>query len=296
MTKPAKKLRPVTIVVPVYGDWPSLNECISSLKKHVDNSRHKVMLVNDCGPEADAMEHNILKAINGCRNFEYHRNPKNLGFVKTCNRAALELDKSDNDILLLNSDTKVTKGFLDAMLTVLYSSSKIAAVCPRSNNATIFSVPLGDTDNNTYPLKDAYKAYRRIRDKLPERYLSPIAHGFCMLIRRSVIDKYGLFDEVYGRGYGEENDFCMRVLKQGYSCAVANRAFVFHFKGKSFSSKERDALVAKNEKVLKKRYPEYEKLVKEYIDNMLDPAEWLAAPKESGIKQRLSRLAKTFSR
>src|SRR3989344_5765765 len=109
----------VTVVVPVYSDWQSLGVCIESLKKHLDK-KHKALLVNDCGPEADKLERNIRKAINSQPNFEYHRNPGNLGFVKTCNRAVFELDKSDNDVLLLNSDTEVTEGFLDEMLGVLY--------------------------------------------------------------------------------------------------------------------------------------------------------------------------------
>src|SRR5688572_29851966 len=130
----------VTVVVPVYGDWPSLAQCIEALKEHVA-PRHNVLLVNDCGPEADLMEDNIKQAIKGTA-FRYERNPKNLGFVGTCNRAALEIDQTKNDILLLNSDTKPTKGFLEEMLAVLYESDKHAAVSPRSNNATINTIPL----------------------------------------------------------------------------------------------------------------------------------------------------------
>src|SRR5688572_29617210 len=128
----------VTIVVPVYGDWPSLEQCIASLKQFVSGP-HKVMLVNDCGPEVELMETNILKAIKDKEMFEYYRNPENQGFVKTCNRAAFELDTSGNDILLLNSDTVVTEGFLEEMVGVLYASDKHGCVCPRSNNATIAS-------------------------------------------------------------------------------------------------------------------------------------------------------------
>ena len=51
---------PVTIVVPVYGDWPSLSDCIDSLKKNVDTHLHTVLLVNDCGPEANEIEKNIV--------------------------------------------------------------------------------------------------------------------------------------------------------------------------------------------------------------------------------------------
>lgn len=257
----------VTIIVPVYSDWPSLKECIKSLKKYAAKSA-KIMFVNDCGPEVDLMERKIKRAIGSINQAEYYRNPRNLGFVKTCNRAVLELDKSANDVLLLNSDTKVTKGFLEEMTAALNSSKKVAAVCPRSNNATIFSVPVEASVAAQCSMKASYKVYKKLKPELPATYTSPIAHGFCMLINRSVIKKYGLFDEVYGKGYGEENDFCMRVHRQGYRCAVANRAFVFHFKARSFTQEKRDKLVAKNEKILDDRYPEYRQEVKKYWDNI----------------------------
>lgn len=288
----ADKPSAITIVIPVYGDWPSLHECIESLKKHVKAGSAKVIFVNDCGPDADLIERNIQKTVKALPGYEYHRNTKNLGFVKTCNRAVLELDKSGNDILLLNSDTKVTKGFLEEMTAVLHGSAKIAAVCPRSNNATVFSVPITAAADNTYPMQNSYRIFKKINKRLPRMYESPVAHGFCMLIRRSVIDDYGLFDEVYGKGYGEENDFCMRVRGHGYTCAVANRAFVFHFRAKSFTPEKRDALVAKNEKTLDKRYPGYRKLVDDYVKN-LDPIEWSqdqARPPFSQLLDAASRL------
>lgn len=275
----------VTVVVPVYADWGSLNECIESLKRYMDK-KHLVMFVNDCGPNADMIEKNIRKSIKGLENFKYYRNPKNLGFVKTCNLAALELDKSGNDILLLNSDTKATKGFLQEMLDVLYSSDKIAAVCPRSNNATIFSMPV-DAQEKGVGMQDSYRIFKKISKRLPAMYRSPIAHGFCMMIRRTVINEIGLFDDIYGKGYGEENDFCMRALKHGYTCAVANRAFVFHFKGKSFTSSQRDKLVAKNEKILDARYPDYRRLVSDYV-GQLDPLEWKVS--RTGLRPKLSAL------
>ena len=85
----------VTIIIPVYKDWDTLKLCIESLKKHV-NSRHQIFLVNDMSPEWETMEHHIKKIIEGCTQFHYFRNTENMGFVKTCNFAVQELDKTDN--------------------------------------------------------------------------------------------------------------------------------------------------------------------------------------------------------
>ncbi|MEX2014574.1 MAG: glycosyltransferase, partial [Candidatus Saccharimonadales bacterium] len=131
----------VTVVIPIYADWVSLKDCINSLKQHLDK-RHRVMLVNDNGPKAELLEKNIRKEIANWPSFEYFRNDMNLGFVKTCNKAVMDLDKTDNDILLLNSDTKVTKDFLEEMLGVLYAQKNIGTVSPRSNNANNCTIPL----------------------------------------------------------------------------------------------------------------------------------------------------------
>ena len=267
---------PITIIVPVYGDWPSLEMCIDSLQKHVMEP-NRVMLVNDCGPEVDLIERNIKKMIDNDSRFVYHRNPENKGFVKTCNRAALELDETDNDILLLNSDTIVTAGFLEEMSAVLYANDKHGCVCPRSNNATIVSVPFRMKDNSPDREVDyALSVYEKIVDDLPRYQVTPVAHGFCLLTRRTLVKEFGLFDEVYGLGYGEENDYCQRVNAYGYSSVVANKAFVCHLESRSFTSEKKAMLIEKNEEILTKRYPYYRTLVEKYINFNIDPVDWFA--------------------
>ncbi|MGO3702371.1 MAG: glycosyltransferase family 2 protein [Candidatus Saccharimonadales bacterium] len=265
-------MRNVSVIVPVYGDWESLQENIKHLKKSISCfSNWEVLFVNDCGPEADTLELLILGAIKGRKNFKYFRNDENLGFVKNCNRAAFELCNQENDIVLLNSDALVTKGALQNMHKILYAQSAIGAVCPRSNAATIFSVPMKPKPGTTYTMKESYKIYKKIRNKLPEYYESPIAHGFCMMIRREVIEEYGLFDEAYGKGYGEENDFCMRIRREGWKCAVANGSYAFHYKARSFTEEKRTEQVKKNERILDERYPEYRGLIREYVASINEP-------------------------
>ena len=256
---------PVTIVVPVYGDWPSLSECIAALKEHINHDVHRVMLVNDCGPDAELIEKSIKKSIKGHENFIYYRNPKNLGFIGNCNRAVLELDDTNNDILLLNSDTKVTAGFLEEMITALYSAEDIGAVSPRSNNATIATVPLSAAPQKGIESGKSYQIFQKIKNKLPRYVKVPVAHGFCMLIRRDLIKKYGLFDPIFGKGYGEEVDFCMRIKQKGYTSLLANRAYVFHLEARSFSLETKAKLLEENNKIVWSRWPKYRQSVREYM-------------------------------
>lgn len=253
----------VTVVVPVYGDWPSLEACVKALQRHAP-ANQKVLFVNDCGPEVNEIEKKLLDLIKEHPNFRYERNERNLGFVGTCNRAVFELERTNNDILLLNSDAEITAGAIEEMQKVLHRADNIASVSPRSNNATIFSIPFNPHTLDILPPKESHDVFMKIKDELPEVYETPTTHGFCMLIRRSVIKRYGLFDEAFGIGYGEENDFCMRVRKQGFTHAIANWAYVYHEGSRSFSVERRNERAEKNAKLIDDRYPDYREIVGEY--------------------------------
>lgn len=263
----AKDRRPsplISIIIPVYGDWTSLEECIAALLCYVDTSMCEVIFSNDRGPDHAILEKNIKKMIRGKTGFRYHANARNMGFLQNCNNAVKTLAKPGSDILLLNSDTEVTKGFAEALYKVLVDNPAIGAVSPRSNNATIATIPIRamQTKNNTP--QQSYANYRRMSPLLPDYDMSPVAHGFCILIRRRCIEQYGLFDEIFGKGYGEEVDFCRRIAAYGYESAICNRAFVYHHEARSFSMETKKRLISENEKIVEKRYPSYRRLVRDY--------------------------------
>lgn len=270
---------PVTIVVPVYGDWSSLSDCIYSLKQYINHDTVKVILANDRGPEWQEIEKNILAAIEGYDNFIYELNPENLGFIGNCNRAVLELDQTDNDILLLNSDTKVTEGFLDEMLAVLYSDDMNGTVSPRSNNASLTTIPLRSAVTKGIDQDESYEIFQAINQRFERSVEVPVGHGFCMLIRRECIQKHGLFDPIFGKGYGEEVDFCQRIRQDGYRCLLANHAYVFHQEARSFSHETKAKLLEENNKIIWQRYPDYRQEVRDYMS--------LAVARENEIEARV---------
>lgn len=264
----------VTIVIPVYKDWSTLKLCISSLKSCVSD-RNKVLLINDMGPDWENIENNILSEIESYENFQYFRNDKNLGFVKTCNRAVFELDHSENDILLLNSDTEVTPGFLEEMQSVLYAAEKHGVVCPRSNNATLLTIPVKNELNRNITASESYSVYLQIKDSLPKQQVMPTGVGFAFLIKRELIKQYGLFDEIYSPGYNEENDFCMRINQYGFNVLMANRAYVFHHESRSFGEKKHK-LDEEHARILSKRYPYYWNRVDLYFSAQMSVVDYYA--------------------
>lgn len=266
-------MRNITVVIPVYKDWDSLDRCIKSLKEHL-SSRHQVIIINDVGNEWKQMEDSILYSINGFHNYEYYKNEKNIGFIKSCNKAVLELADSENDILLLNSDTEVTEGFLEEMNEILNSDNTIGVVCPRSNKATFLSIPIHRNDNVAVTREQSYLIYSRIRQFLPRTEEIWTGVGFAFLVKREIINKFGLFDEIFGRGYNEENDFCMRIRQAGFKVMKANHAYVFHDEGKSFSD-EKEELELRNSSVLLRRYPDYWDNVKRY-EELISPIDYFS--------------------
>ncbi len=162
------------------------------------------------------------------------RREQNLGFVRNCNRAMAE---AAGDVVLLNSDTEVPAGWLERLRALAHSSDRVGSVTPLSNNATICSVPEWLVPNR-YPagvdlalLDEAAQA-----SGTGEWLEIPTSVGFCVYYRREALDACGPFDEdLFGAGYGEENDLACRMREAGYLNLLCDTLFVWHEGGVSFA-------------------------------------------------------------
>lgn len=250
------------IIIPIYNAYEALNECIDSVIKNTDLKENRLILINDCSTDKNISKYlNKLKKENNKINLVIIENKKNLGFVGTVNKG---MKNSMNDVLLLNSDTVVGINWLDKIKKCAYSMKKVATVTPLSNNATLASVPKG-LQKNAIPNDISIDEYNEIIEKCsyhdyPE---IPTGHGFCMYIKREVLNLVGYFDEkTFERGYGEENDFCFRCTDYGYRNLLCDNVIVYHKESQSFSS-ERQKVIEEHMKRLEIRYPEY----KGYLDD-----------------------------
>ncbi len=195
------------------------------------------------------------------------RNEANLGFVKTMNRAVAEAVASGMDLVMLNSDTVMEPGALTEMLWAARQDAMHGFVNPRSDNATIATLPvrsrLGRRDG-----QHALEAYITYAKYLPRLSYVPTAIGFCMFVRWEILAELGGFDEIYGKGYNEENDLVMRASRLGYRAVLANHAFVSHEGEASFNSApmKRDALERRNRAILVSRYPEYTGITRRHYE------------------------------
>ena len=242
------------ILIPIYDAYEETRRCIESVLRHT-HPKHHVYLLDDASPD-QRMEPMLRKFASANENVTWLRSATNLGFVQNVNRG---FRLSRNHVVILNSDTQVTPGWLERMDRCLESSPSIGIVSPLSNNATILSVPAMNAINQLPSSTDPDEFAALVAQCSNRAYPRlPTAVGFCMLIARQVLDRVGEFDPIFGLGYGEENDFCMRAWAAGFETACCDDAYVHHYGQASFRRVEDiDERRAQNERTLYARWPQY---------------------------------------
>jgi GT2 family glycosyltransferase len=252
----------IDIIIPVYNAYEDLRRCLDSVLRTVA-SPCRVILIDDSSPDGRIAGYfETLRGMNDAR-LLLLKNEANLGFVGTVNRAmALGRD----DVILLNSDTVATSGWLEKLRRCAASDPRIGTITPFSNNAEICSFPDFCKNNPLPPGIGEEEVNRAIeRAAVPLYPDIPTGVGFCMFIRRALLDRIGLFDaETFGKGYGEENDFCMRTVQAGYRNVLCDDTFILHVGSSSFDDKKA-ALAQENMQRLLAKHPDYMKEVTDFI-------------------------------
>ncbi|QDU10958.1 glycosyltransferase [Gimesia aquarii] len=258
----------IDIIIPVYDGLRDTQNCLISLSESLklNDIRCNVIVINDKSPNQDLTE--WLRSYSALNQFQLIENETNLGFVATVNKG-MGLSRS-RDVILLNSDTVVVNDWIDRLIDCAYSNPRAGTVTPVSNNATICSFPKFCQENVIPKIGVS---------KLDNIFSSvnygcsveiPTGVGFCMLIKRDCLNEIGLFnEEAFGRGYGEENDFCRRAVEIGWENIYCLDTFVAHVGSVSFSS-DKKPLVDKAMVKIEELHPGYHQRVESHIRK--DPA------------------------
>ncbi|MDO5290125.1 MAG: methyltransferase domain-containing protein [Pseudomonadota bacterium] len=262
--------RAVDIIVPVYRGLADTRRCIDSVLASTCTTSWRLIIINDASPEPELTSYlrDIAPADTRIHLLE---NADNLGFVGTVNRGMALALESGHDVVLLNADTEVANDWLDRLRRTAYRDDRTATVTPFSNNATICSYPRFCQANPLPPGMDTATLDALCAQTHPGAALDvPTGVGFCMYIRHATLQAVGLFDtEHFGKGYGEENDFCQRAMAAGWRNLHALDTFVLHTGGVSFgdskSPREQAAL-----HTLRQLHPDYEAQVQAFVQ--ADPA------------------------
>jgi GT2 family glycosyltransferase/glycosyltransferase involved in cell wall biosynthesis len=248
----------VDIVVPVYNAFEDVQRCLEAIERNTDGYKVNVYIVND-GSEAPTTA--WLRAF--CKNkpmFVLTENEKNKGYTPTVN-VGLRQCKGDY-IVTLNSDTIVTKGWLNGLVRCVKSNPDFGVAGPLSNAASWQNVPTLLDENNQFAVNELPPSWRAddmaqlVRSASKRHYPQvPFVNGFCFMITRAAFDKVGLLDEAtFPTGYGEENDYCIRVAQAGFKLAICDDTYVFHAKSKSFGHEKRKQLSKVGSDALKAKH------------------------------------------
>lgn len=232
----------IDVIIPIYKGYQETRECITSVMNCECSQQFRVIAINDCSPDVEIKKY--LLSIDHDERFILLENEENMGFVKTVNRG---MAYSDNDVILLNSDTVVTRKWVDKLFNAAYSSSNVGTVTPLTNKGTIASVPIFNRDNEI-PEGFSIDTFSALVEKISNRSypVIPTAVGHAMYVKREVTNLIGLLDEkTFGKGYYEEVDFSLRVSKAGFKNILADDTFIYHYGSTSFQH-EKVKLIRRN--------------------------------------------------
>lgn len=228
-----------SIIILTYNNLDYTKKCIESIRKNTKKGEYEIVIVDNCSSDG------TREWLEKQNDMVLILNEENMGFPKGCNQG-IEASSGDN-ILLLNNDVIVTHNWLDNMIKCLYSSKDIGAVGPVSNSVSYYQ-QITTSYSNLKELEEFAKEYNVSDSSKWENRLKLV--GFCMLIKKKVLDKVGLLDEIFTPGNFEDDDLSLRIVSAGYKLVLCNDTFIHHYGSKSFN-KNRDKyieLMMKNEK------------------------------------------------
>ena len=256
------------LIIPFYKNVDLVNRQVENLmllKDELFQLKFGLIFINDSPSHEDhrtALKKGteLLKDNEFC--IDYIENGVNMGFVKSSNiglNIAADLGVS---ALLVNSDAFIAQGSLSEMRELLNAEEKIGFVGPRSNEASIASIPW-DVDIESMNIKEVEELAQKATSRLPRYQIVPVVPGSVLWIKAQVLKSVGVFDEIFSPGYNEENDLEMRSNQIGYIAVLANHAFAYHLKSVSFGS-DSHKLEKRHSTVLEERYPWYYHTIHKY--------------------------------
>jgi GT2 family glycosyltransferase len=194
------RLPPIDIIIPFHGRADLFSLLFTSIRRVQGELKEldcAIIAVND-SPGDQSVRENLVREANGldgmleCTVLE---NEVNQGFVRSANRALRETIRRGHDALLLNSDTVLFPGAVSEIRRVAYLDSTIGFVSPRSNNASLCSLP-HQHEYNSLPPDESFAIYDVLARRLPDHHYVPTGVGFCLYIKLPVLERVSLNESV----------------------------------------------------------------------------------------------------
>ncbi len=254
-------VNPVSVIVVTYNSAKDISNCLASLSVSLRSKDEVIVVDNKSSDDTNK----IVKAfIKDKKNFRLVQNQNNIGFSAATN---VGINTSANPyIVLLNPDTVVPKGWIDSMLYHLEKDNSVGAVGPVSNYVAglqKMELYLKEKLNGSLTIDQIFNKLKSWNDGVSIE--SKLLTGFCMMIKKDVIQKLDLLDEKLFLG-NDDLDLCWRLRLNNYKLIVAADTFIYHKGQQSFKTEKKsktDELVQQSTDAL------YLKLKKHYGEDKI---------------------------
>jgi len=213
----------VSIIIPVYNQIKFTLRCLKSIRENPSRASAEIIVLDDASQDETP---EILPGISGIR---YLRNQANMGFLRSCNRAASEA--RGEYLLFLNNDTEVQKEWLDQMLAVFEGDEHTGIVgakliYPNGRLQEAGSLIWSDGSARNFGRDDDPRKpeYNYVRE-------TDYCSAACILIKARLFQDVNGFDEIFEPAYYEDVDLAFKVRDRGYKVLYQPAAQVTHFEG-----------------------------------------------------------------
>lgn len=215
----------VSIIVPAYNKFELTYHCIASIALAFNKTSYEVILADDCSTDDTSEAESIIE------NLVISRNPENLRFLRSCNRAS-EVAKGDY-IIFLNNDTEVTSFWIDELVNKMKSDSSIGMTGSKLLN---LDGTLQEAGGIVWENGQPWNVGRNVNPLMPEyNYAREVDYltGAAMCIRADIWQEVGAFSEELVPCYYEDTDLAFKVREAGYKTVYVPHSVVTHFEGQS---------------------------------------------------------------
>lgn len=215
-----------------------LRRTLTSVAQHTDPESYDLIVVDNASTDSTLG----IYQQHLPDNITIVRSGRNLHWVGGIN-LGLEMTKNYENVGFLNDDIEVCPGWLENFFSVLDKNPDTAAVGPFTSNLRDWQgydqvrtqfpdwgLPeLREIDRN-----DVITMHDHVRGNTHPLKVKGMLAFFCVLIRRSVINRIGLLDPDFTEIYlGDDDDYCERMWSIGYNVALSPDTYVAHYSGNS---------------------------------------------------------------
>ncbi len=238
----------ILIVVVSYNSMYLMQKNIESIREVLTPDTYKIAVVDNASTDG------VDKWLAQQKDIIFIRNETNVGFGPACNqavKASIGTEYETADVFLLNNDTRLVFDALYFLRQTLYSADDIGAVGSVSNYAGNKQQIDVTFDSVEEYIKFGEKTNVPMAGACLERVR---LSGFAMLVRRTVWNEIGGFDEDFAPGYFEDDALSMEILKRGYRLELVRNSFIYHAGSQSFIKTDYQKLLEDHHRLFIDKY------------------------------------------